>query len=267
MDSLEQEVQFWNAEKLTRELLNRNPRFLTWLILQWTPFSIQLFTIRQLLGSIWTKARSSDAEPRLTLSGRDALLRNLWSLKDRAASLHKASKFLSKYFLELESSKCDFDISHQQIILQPFLKTLEEMNNDSLDFLRWNLKEILKRFANVLLYVAHRDCLSSIWIWIFNFNFALGPRGITKHIEEDEECRSSTVEQRTRLKLDTRRWEKQIYRQGTILSAMEGFTSLVEQTFAGIEGFVDDIFEYLTRPNEFKQRNKPPRKSSPKSSD
>lgn len=234
------EIQFWDSEKLTKEMLHQQPFRAGNIYLSNHRFEGELHAFIELL-----KKRDFEAiKKKESLEVQDYsdvgdLPDILWRLKDDATALHKSFKSLEEFF-ESALFLDDIDHSNSKDLFFSYLSSLDilcEIQNSFFLF----FAELL--WANVDLVSSVMDCTrtSSHWLYIWLYCPLFRP-GIVI-----EACEYWRKERRAGEKIDRELFGKERVYTSTMRALLQKKSEIFQKVWWGFETFIDDIFDFWVK--------------------
>ena len=178
MEEAQASVTFWNAEKLTHEVFSTDARFYIFMVVE-NSFEIPIFELTRSFFQVYFDLKKRKAGKPIKADSK--MLNLLWAAKDRSVSLHKALRILQKIFEEMDLSGISEET--RRLIVDAFLRSLEELKFQSLDTLYDHFQEFLDKYPTNFEQYCEQTKGRSNWTYLAANIPRLSPKHIIETLE------------------------------------------------------------------------------------
>jgi len=232
MEEVKNKVSFWDSEKVTCETFATAVRFYLFMVIE-NYFEKDVYLITFSFCKFYMGFVEAGPRYGKSLKADRKMMNLLWHIKDRSASLHKPLRTLQTLFEEMKS----FEVEEKTktSITQAFLKSLSQLQMDSLRPLRELYLEFLKEYPANFEQFCMESKGRSNWKHLLEIKPQLLPGYITESFEEENEM-SQTIKEVTP-QTETSPYKEKLY------ETLAEITRILGNEAYWFEDTADDLFK------------------------
>lgn len=233
------EIDFWNGEKLIRELLHGNPYLALLILVSDTQSAFYLDSIQSDLISYFKRAEGKKLADINLQNPTKELLQLLWQAKDRSCSMGKGLLMVGNMFDQTDRESTALQTNDIEYTANSFARMVQDLYISEVRPLWEFFKEISKKYPEYIEYACVERRIGTEWIMLMTFWFLLPGRvqGTLQKWEKEQEEMKSILKD---FPVDDTKDDYSIF------GAIHVLSKKIAQLGMGLEGIVDDMWRYAT---------------------
>lgn len=244
MEAHSKKIDFWNGEKLIKEILDADPYLALFLLISDTQSARYLSRIQMTLMSYYNRTKGKSLDDIELPNPTEELLKLLWQAKDRACSLGKGLLFVGNIFDQTDRESSALETKDLDYTAGSFARLIQDLYIQEVRALHDFFMEMSARYEEYIEYACIERRPGTEWMYIMTFWFLL-PGRVKRTFrlwEKEEEKMKRSLNELTRI-LSTNN-SKHLKRDYSIFGAIHVLSKKVAQLGMGIEGIIDDMWRY-----------------------
>lgn len=234
MESYSSRVDFWNGDKLIREILSDDPHLALLLLVSDSQTARYLSQIRNLLLVCYDEMENKKLEDIELSKPTKEMLHMLWQAKDRACSIGKGLLYMGNIFDQTDRESSALVTNDLDYTAKTFVRTITDLYlQEAVELLEF-FRYMEKHSRGYIEYACVERRIGSEWLHLNGFWFLLPGyiKPTFKSWKKEEE------EIREKLSIDNLR------RSTSIFDAIHHLSKGISILAQGMEGVIDDIWRY-----------------------
>lgn len=252
MENYSNKIDFWNGEKLIKEILRDDPYLALLLLISDTQSARYLSRIQMILIDYYERTKGKSLSDIELPNPTEELFQLLWQAKDRACSLGKGFLFVGDIFDQTDRESSALKTIDLDYTAESFDRLIQDLYIQEVRALYDFFMEMRNRYEEYIEYACIERRAGTEWMMLMTFWFLLPGRVKgTFHLwnKEDEKMKRSLDKFARMLSVNN---SKNLQRDYSIFGAIHRLSKQVAQLGMGIEGIIDDMWRYALERSFFK---------------
>ena len=244
MEAHSKKIDFWNGEKLIKEILDADPYLALFLLISDTQSAWYLSEIQMTLMSYYDKTKGKSLEDIELPNPTKELFQLLWQAKDRACSLGKGLLFVGNIFDQTDRESSALKTIDLDYTAGSFAHLIQDMYIQEVRALYDFFVEMSARYKEYIEYACIERRPGTEWMYIMTFWFLTPGRvkGTVRLWEKEDKKIKRSLNKLARMHPPNS--SKHLKRDYSIFGAIHVLSKAVAQLGMGIEGIIDDMWRY-----------------------
>lgn len=242
-------IDFWNGEKLIKEILDSDPYLALLLLISDTQSARYLSRVQLILMDYYNRTKGKSLDDIRLPNPTEELFQLLWQAKDRACSLGKGILFVGNIFDQTDRESSALETRDLNYTAGSFARLIQDMYIQEVRALYDFFIEVRDRYGEYLEYACIERRPGTEWMYVMTFWFLLPGRvkpTFRLWEKEEEKMKPSLNELARMLPPNSSKHLKKDY---SIFGAIHVLSKEVARLGMGIEGIIDDMWRYALRRN------------------
>ena len=237
MENYSKKIDFWNGEKLIKEILYDDPYLALLLLISDTQSARYLSEIQTILLSYYDRTKGKNLGDIKLPNPTKELFQLLWQAKDRACSLGKGLLLVGVIFDQTDRKSSALKTIDLDYTAGSFARMVQDLYVQEVRPLYEFFREMSERYQEYIEYAAIERRIGTEWIYIMTFWFLLPGRVQSTFRlwkKEEEKLKRSLKD----LSIDS------LKRDYSLFDAIHYLSKEMSTLGMGIEGIIDDMWRY-----------------------
>jgi len=244
METHSNKIDFWNGEKLIKEILSADPYLALLLLISDTQSARYLSRIQMILMDYYDRTKGKSLDDIKLPNPTKELFQLLWQAKDRACSLGKGMLFVGNIFDQTDRESSALKTIDLDYTAGSFARLIQDMYIQEVRALYDFFMEMRDRYEEYIEYACIERRPGTEWMYVMTFWFLLPGivKGTFRLWEKEEERMKRSLDELARTFPSNN--SKHLKRDYSIFGAIHVLSKEVAQLGMGIEGIIDDMWRY-----------------------
>jgi len=250
MNAHSKKIDFWNGEKLIKEILSADPYLALLLLISDTQSARYLSHIQMILMGYYDRTKGKSLDDIKLPNPTKELFQLLWQAKDRACSLGKGLLFVGNIFDQTDRDSSALETIDLDYTAGSFARLIQDMYIQEVRALYDFFIEMSDRYGEYIEYACIERRPGTEWMYVMTFWFLL-PGSVKRTFrlwEKEEEKMKRSLDELARMLPPNS--SKHLKRDYSIFGAIHVLSKEVAQLGMGIEGIIDDMWRYALEGKE-----------------
>ena len=247
MKAHSKKIDFWNGEKLIKEILDADPYLALLLLISDTQSARYLSRIQMLLMSYYDRTKGKSLDDIQLPNPTEELFQLLWQAKDRACSIGKGMLFVGDIFDQTDRESSALKTIDLDYTAGSFARLIQDMYIQEVRALYDFFMEVSARYKEYIEYACIERRPGTEWMYVMTFWFLL-PGRVKRTFrlweKEEKKMKRSLNKLARMIPPDS---SKHLKRDYSIFGAIHVLSKEVAQLGMGIEGIIDDMWRYALK--------------------